>query len=223
MNENPNDFDFVTINEEPEDFLISKEPEHTHFMNKKSNNLVINEEAINSFDSESETDLIESRDDELFQNEAEPPSLFSGKRFDTWEACELVLRRRTYLCDHSGFYESNIEKNTNTKKMQCPFHINVSCLKVNNIESSILINKIEDSHNHLLDQGRIMFEDRKQFTAEMLADVKFMTENCKFEATIQRKFLENKYPTQTICSKDLYSAIQKFHSTNKSLLNDVAR
>lgn len=182
----------------------------------------------------------------MSQNEIESSSLFSGKKFGTWDECELflnewardkgfrfikgrvtrengVLRRRTYLCDHGGFYESNTEKDTVTKKTQCPYLVNTSCPKINNIECSIFINKIGDTHNHLLNPSRIMFEDGKQFTAEMLADVKFMTENCKFGATVQRKFLESKYPTRTICSKDLYSAIQKFRPTNKSLLNDAAK
>ncbi|CAG8543650.1 2819_t:CDS:1, partial [Cetraspora pellucida] len=56
INENLNDF--VTINEEPEDFLISKKPEYTYFINEESNNLVINEEAINSFNSEFGTGVL---------------------------------------------------------------------------------------------------------------------------------------------------------------------
>ncbi|CAG8771484.1 4462_t:CDS:1, partial [Ambispora leptoticha] len=43
----------------------------------------------------------------------------------------------------------------------------------------------------MLNLKRIEFEDGRQFTKAMLADMKFMTENCKFEATVQRKFLEN--------------------------------
>ncbi|CAG8455399.1 10806_t:CDS:2 [Racocetra fulgida] len=62
-----------------------------------------------------------------------------------------------------------------------------------------------------------------QFTKAMLADMKFMTENCKFEATVQRKFLENKYLIQTICLKDLYYTMQRLHPNNKALLNDAAK
>ncbi|CAG8755347.1 3061_t:CDS:2 [Cetraspora pellucida] len=139
----------------------------------------------------------------LSQNEIESSFLFSGKKFGTWDECKFflnkwenrVLHRRTYLYDYGEFYKSNTEKDTVTKKMQCSYLVNASCPKFNNIEHSIFINKIVDTYNHLLNKSRIMFKDKKQFTAEMLANVKFMTKNCKFGATVQRKFLESKYPT----------------------------
>ncbi|CAB4488469.1 unnamed protein product [Rhizophagus irregularis] len=68
----------------------------------------------------------------------------------------------------------------------------------------------------------ITFEEQKKFTTEMMEDIKFLTSHCKFGATAQRKFLEGKYPSQPIYSKDLYAAIQKFRPTSKSLLNDAA-
>ncbi|CAB4417949.1 unnamed protein product [Rhizophagus irregularis] len=68
----------------------------------------------------------------------------------------------------------------------------------------------------------ITFEEQKKFTTEMMEDIKFLTSHCKFGATAQRKFLEGKYPSQPIYSKDLYAAIQKFCPTFKSLLNDAA-
>ncbi|CAG8608828.1 1469_t:CDS:2, partial [Cetraspora pellucida] len=212
---NENQDNFLTVNEKLKDFLVINEEnkEQEHFTGEASNDFM-NEEAM---DSEFK---IECHDDMLSQNEIESSSLFSGKKFGTWDK---FLRQRTYLYDHGGFYESNTEKDTVTKKMQCPYLVNALCSKINNIKHSIFINKIVDTHNHLLNKSRVMFKDEKQFTAKMLADVKFMTENCKFEATVQRKFLESKYLTRTICSKDLYSVIQKFCPTNKSLLNDAAK
>ncbi|CAG8623196.1 22682_t:CDS:2 [Dentiscutata erythropus] len=128
------------MNEELEDFLvIRKKTEGSYFMSEKSNDHVMHKEAMNSFDSEFESDVLGSHDNTSFQTEIGPSSLFSGKEFDTWEECELflnklvknrgfhlvkdhicrengVLHRRTYLYDHGGFYESNTEKDTNTKK-----------------------------------------------------------------------------------------------------------
>ncbi|CAG8686607.1 9336_t:CDS:1, partial [Cetraspora pellucida] len=69
----------------------------------------------------------------------------------------------------------------------------------------------------------IEFEESKKFTNEMLEDIKFITISCKFGATAQRKFLENKYPLLLIYLKDLYAAINKFHPTHKSLSNDAAQ
>ncbi|CAG8754815.1 6149_t:CDS:2 [Cetraspora pellucida] len=137
----------------------------------------INEGAI---DSEFE---IESHDDMMSQNEIESSFLFSEKKFGHITRENGVLHQRTYLCNHEGFYELNTKKNTVTKKTQYPYLVNTSCSKINNIEHSIFINKIGDTYNHLLNPSRIMFEDGKQFIAEMLANVKFMTKNCKFGAT----------------------------------------
>ncbi|CAB5365240.1 unnamed protein product [Rhizophagus irregularis] len=41
--------------------------------------------------------------------------------------------------------------------------------------------------------------------------------------TAQRRYLEAKYPTHPLYSRDLYAAIQKFRPTTKSLSNDAAK
>ena len=173
-------------------------------------------------------------------------SLYSGKKFSSWEACEIfinkwtkgqgfhivkdqvfkengIVRQWTFLCDHSRTYNSTSNKDTSTRKTQCPFLINVSCPKTNNPDAFITVNKFVDEHNHILSHSMIEFENAKKFTSPMIEDVKFMTTSCKFGATIQRKFLEGKYPSQPIHSKDLYAAIQKFWPSNKSLSNDTAK
>ncbi|CAG8788854.1 8963_t:CDS:2, partial [Racocetra fulgida] len=61
-----------------------------------------------------------------------------------------------------------------------------------------------------------------EFSPEMIEDIKFLTTHCRFGATVQRKFLEGKYPSQPIYSKDLYAVIQKFIPTSEMLLNDAA-
>ncbi|CAG8517411.1 8487_t:CDS:2 [Cetraspora pellucida] len=151
-------------------------------------------------------------------------SLCSGKRFSMWEACEKFLNE---WAKEQGFriVKDRIqrEEDTNTKKTQCPFLVNTSCPKVNNPEGTIVVNKIVYEHNHPLNRELIVFEDAKKFTDSMLEDVKFMTMYCKFRATVQRKFLEGKYPTYPIHSKDLYRIIQRFRPTAKSLSNDTAQ
>ena len=57
----------------------------------------------------------------------------------------------------------------------------------------------------------------------MLEEIEFLTNHCKMGATAQRKYLEAKYPTHPIYSKDLYTAIQKFQPTAKYFSNDVAK
>ncbi|CAG8831180.1 22700_t:CDS:2, partial [Gigaspora rosea] len=85
-------------------------------------------------------------------------SLYSGKRFPTWEACE------------SHLYDSTSNKDTKTKKTQCPFPVNTSCPKVNNSENSIVVNKIVYEHNYPLNRELIVFEDGKKFIDSMLED-----------------------------------------------------
>ncbi|CAB4417730.1 unnamed protein product [Rhizophagus irregularis] len=178
-------------------------------------------------------------------NEVTNSDLFSGKIFSSWEECDSFfdgwskkngfhikkdrvlreegnIRRRTYLCVHGGSYESKSKKDTSTKKTKCPFLVNVSCPKTKNPSSNVVVNKLINEHNHSLSVEMITFEEQKKFTTEMMEDIKFLTSHCKFGATAQRKFLEGKYPSRPIYSKDLYAAIQKFRPTFKSLLNDAA-
>lgn len=134
-----------------------------------------------------------------------------------------VVRRRTLICAHSRTYEPHSTKDTTTKKLNCPFFVNISYPKSRNPNGFVFVNKINEHHNHPLNQAMIEFEDRKKFTPEMMDDIKFMTIHCKFGATSQRKFLEGKFPLHPIYSKDLYAAINKFRPTSKSLSNDAAQ
>ncbi|CAB5188566.1 unnamed protein product [Rhizophagus irregularis] len=182
----------------------------------------------------------------LLLNENSDSALFSGKKFTSWDECEMflnewakqqgfhlikdrvtrddgVIRRRTFICSHGRTYESNSSRNTATKKLNCPFSINVSCPKNKNPEGLVSINKINEDHNHPLNRSIIEFEESKKFTMEMIEDIKFMTIHCKFGVTSQRKFLEGKFPSHPIFSKDLYATIKKFRPNSKSLSNDAAQ
>ncbi|PKB92501.1 hypothetical protein RhiirA5_387703, partial [Rhizophagus irregularis] len=97
----------------------------------------------------------------LLLNENSDSALFSGKKFTSWDECEMflnewakqqgfhlikdrvtrddgVIRRRTFICSHGRTYESNSSRNTATKKLNCPFSINVSCPKNKNPEGQLL-------------------------------------------------------------------------------------
>ncbi|CAG8468540.1 7013_t:CDS:2, partial [Racocetra fulgida] len=136
---------------------------------------------------------------------------------------EGVVRQWAFICVYNQNYDSNLKKDTGLKKVGCPFLINASFSKINNPEVLVFINKMKDKHNHKLDRSMIEFEESKKFTNEILEDIKFMTVLCKFDMTVQRKFLENKYSLQPIFPKDLYAAINKFCLTHKTLSNDVAQ
>ncbi|CAB4374883.1 unnamed protein product [Rhizophagus irregularis] len=88
----------------------------------------------------------------LLLNENSGSALFSGKKFTSWDECEMFLNewtkqqgfhlikdyvtrddgiicRRIFIYSHGRTYESNSSRNTATKKLNCPFSINVSCPK----------------------------------------------------------------------------------------------
>ena len=172
-------------------------------------------------------------------------SLYTGKVIANWSICDQFIkdwgksrgfgiikdkvtkegdniRRRIYICEHGKKYTSNSKKETSTKKILCPWHVNASCPKVNNPDSTIFINKIVDEHNHDLNIEAVAFKEDKRFSDEMMEDIEFLTHHCKMGATSQRRFLEAKYPSHPIYSQDLYASIRKFRPTAKSLSNDAA-
>ncbi|CAI2195943.1 2795_t:CDS:2, partial [Funneliformis geosporum] len=157
-----------------------------------------------------------------FENESNA-SLFLRKIFTSWDECEKFLNEwskiqdfhiikdhithdesiichRTFTCMHNHRYESYSIKDTATKKINCPFFVNVSCPK-NKYPKCLA----------------------KKFTEEMIKNIKFMTIQCKFGITFQRKFLEGKFLSHPMYSKDLYIAIKKFSSNSKSLSNDAVQ
>ena len=90
------------------------------------------------------------------------------------------------------------------------WHVNASCLKVNNSDFAIFINKIVNEHNHDLNIEAVAFKKDKRFSNEMVNDIQFLTQHCKLGATTQRRYLEAKYPSHPIFSQDLYASIKKF-------------
>src|ERR1041385_2424364 len=134
-----------------------------------------------------------------------------------------IIRRRTYICEHGRKYDSKSKKETTTKKMVCPWHVNTSCPKTNNPDCAIFITKVIDDHNHGLNIEAIAFNESKKFSDDMMEDIQFLTQHCKMGATAQRRYLEAKYPTHPIYSEDLYAAIKRFRPSAKSLSNDAAR
>ncbi|CAG8837528.1 8310_t:CDS:1, partial [Gigaspora margarita] len=117
-------------------------------------------------------------------SEKETSVLFTGKILANWAICDSfiidwsrkkgfnvikdrvhrennIIRRRTYVCEHGQHYESNSSKETGSKKILCPWHINASCPKLKNPNLLVFINKIIDTHNHELSIDAIIFEQEK--------------------------------------------------------------
>ncbi|GBC53385.2 protein FAR1-RELATED SEQUENCE 5-like [Rhizophagus irregularis DAOM 181602=DAOM 197198] len=107
----------------------------------------------------------------ILSNKNHHTLLYSGRKFESWEACENFIIIRTY--------ESNFTRDTITKKISYPFVINTSCPKLKNLEKYVIINKIVEQHNHSLDVSIVEFEDSRKFTDSMIEDIKFMTVSSK--------------------------------------------
>lgn len=178
--------------------------------------------------------------------ESDFAGLYTGKILENWTICDQFIsnwskskgfgvikdkvikegddiRRRSYICEHGRSYTSKSMKDTSTKKMSCPWRVNASCPKVNNPDSAVFINKIVNEHNHNLNIEAIAFREEKRFSEEMMNDIQFLTQHCKMGVTAQRKYLEGKYSSHPVYSKDLHAAIKRFRPTAKSLSNDAAQ
>ncbi|CAG8512003.1 11520_t:CDS:1 [Cetraspora pellucida] len=198
-----------------------------------ANSSICSKEDVNSevnIDDAQTINKTEDANSSICLKEVMNSDLYSTKAFSIWEACDLfisewakknrfrtkknhmhredeIIKRCTYLYDHARSYNSKSQKDTVTKKMNCLFLVNASCPKSNNPKSYVYINKIVDNHNYLLSIKMISFKESKNFMPEMMDDIKFLTSHCKFGATVQHKFLEEKYPAYPIHSKNLYAAI----------------
>ncbi|CAG8502816.1 16316_t:CDS:2 [Cetraspora pellucida] len=115
----------------------------------------------------------------------ETVNLSVGKTFQNWELCEA------FLCEWAkkqGFriIKDRVYREEASKKINCPFLVNISCPKNKNPEELVFVNKVVENHNHVLNRELIEFEESKKFTKEMIDDIRFMTVSCKFGATSQR-------------------------------------
>ncbi|CAG8626642.1 13925_t:CDS:2 [Gigaspora rosea] len=147
----------------------------------------------------------------------EENSLYEGKKFSSWIICDSfldkwsksrgfkiikdrvfkddnIVLKRSYIHEHGKKYESKSKQKTFTKKISCPWHLNVSCSSNN---GNITVNTIVNEHNHELSVESIQFQQDKIFNQDILDDIKFMTEHCNMGATAQRKFLKEK-PTKAL-------------------------
>ena len=126
--------------------------------------------------------------------ETESASLFSRKVFANWFICDQFIsnwskskgfsiikdrilkdendiRRRVYICEHRKKHTFRSSKGTSSKKIQCSWHVNVSCPKTDNSNSAIFINKIVDEHNHDLNIELVAFRKNKVFNNEIIEDI----------------------------------------------------
>ncbi|CAG8551862.1 12152_t:CDS:2 [Funneliformis mosseae] len=124
--------------------------------------------------------------------------------------CGGELRKRTFICERSGKPQKNKEdKKPDSKKILCPWHVNLSLPEKNNVEKLIIVTKFVDHHNHELHP--------KDFTVQVIQDVEILTKHCKVGAVIQRNYLRAKYPGLLLSNQDLSNVIGRFKTSREVL------
>ena len=181
------------------------------------------------------------------QQENSEQILYQKKAFTTWEqAFETIesrakqqgfnviysrvekkpdgtFRRRSVQCEYQGNYITKSSKETTTKRISCPWHINLSEPVSKNPSKYVYITTFHDTHSHNLNPNIIQFGDNKHIPSEIMKEIEFLTIKCRMGAATQRQYLEARFPGQIIYDDDLYKAIQSFRPQNKDDSNDAAR
>ena len=108
------------------------------------------------------------------------------------------VRRCMLVCEHFGHLEAtkskDSRKETTTKRVECIWQINLSCLEKDNPHKLVYVAKLINEHkNHDLDQARYNFQENITFTMEMTEDVKFFVTKMNCSPQQIRKALEEKY------------------------------
>ncbi|RHZ72157.1 hypothetical protein Glove_245g26 [Diversispora epigaea] len=138
------------------------------------------------------------------------------------------VHKRTFVCKFSGKYKSKkkieatlkgIQKNTKTKKLSCPWHINLSFPKHS---TKIIITTFINQHNHALVPKTQEFATKyRSFTDEALKEISLMTKHGNLTLTAQRNLLKARFQNLHFQDQDLANAIQKYKNVNK-INNDAS-
>jgi hypothetical protein len=115
--------------------------------------------------------------------------------------------RCTVQCEYQGNYITKSSKETTTKRISCPWHINLSEPVSKNPSKYVYITTYYDTHSHNLNPNIIQFGDNKHIPSEIMKEIEFLTIKCRMGATTQRQYLEARFPGQIIYDNDLYQAI----------------
>ncbi|RHZ89158.1 hypothetical protein Glove_18g82 [Diversispora epigaea] len=151
-------------------------------------------------------------------------------KFDTWDEVENYFDE---YGSRNGFaivkyrMERNrketalkgIQRNTKTKKLSCPWHINLTFPEYS---IKIIITTFINQHNHPLVSKTQEFATKyRLFTDEVLKEISLMTKHGNLSLTAQRNLLKARFPNLHFQDQDLANAIQKYKNINK-INNDAS-
>lgn len=140
-----------------------------------------------------------------------------------------VITKRTFTCEFGGKFKSKkkesalqagTQRNTRTKKRQCPWHINFRFPeRATNISISLFVNE----HNHELRPDTFEFSSKyRELSKEMMDEVELMTKHGNLSITVQRNLLKGRFPNMNYTDSDLSNAIQRIKNLNRSNMHNDA-
>ncbi|CAB4420879.1 unnamed protein product [Rhizophagus irregularis] len=140
-----------------------------------------------------------------------------------------LITKRTFVCEFGGKFKSKKsesalqagkQRNTRTKKCQCPWHINFTFPER---ATCITVSLFANQHNHELRPDAFEFSSKyREFTKEMIDEIEIMTRYGNLSITLQRNLLKARFPKMNCSDSDLSNAIQKFKSLDRSNMHNDA-
>ncbi|CAB5200113.1 unnamed protein product [Rhizophagus irregularis] len=136
-----------------------------------------------------------------------------------------LITKRTFTCEFGGKFKSNKketgnQRNTRTKKRQCPWHINLTFPEH---ATNITISLFENEHNHELRSDTCEFNSRyREISKEIMDEIEIMTKHANLSITVQRNLLKARFPKINYTDSDLSNAIQRIKIISRSNMHNDA-
>ncbi|CAG8698076.1 10050_t:CDS:2 [Cetraspora pellucida] len=142
------------------------------------------------------------------------------------KASNRTIRKRTMLCEHRDEYKPrNIQltKETSTKYIKCPWHVNLSQPQKNNPNGNVYLTTLNNDHNHSLSPYRTKFFNDSELTQEMHERIEFYVSAIKLKPLQIQRALQREFPDHKIYLSEIHKATAKYYSEKrKEILNDAA-
>ncbi|CAB4425742.1 unnamed protein product [Rhizophagus irregularis] len=138
------------------------------------------------------------------------------------------VHKRTLICEFGGKYKSKkkdeaklkgTQRNTKTKKLGCPWHINLTFPEN---ATQISVTTFINQHNHSLIPKTQEFATKyRSFSEEVINEISLMTKHGNLTLTAQRNLLKARFPDIHFQDQDLANVIQKYKNMDK-INNDAS-
>ncbi|CAG8565572.1 7746_t:CDS:2 [Cetraspora pellucida] len=161
----------------------------------------------------------ESSDIDLGSSEEK---LYKGLKFRSWDEAYDIIK--VYAQQEGDEYKpkNTLVKETNTKYIKCPWHVNLSQPIKNNPNGIIYITMLNNKHNHNLSPYRMKFFNDNAFTQEIHERVEFYLNVVKLKPLQIQKALQKEFPDHEIYLSEIYKVTAKFYcEKRKDISNDA--